>query len=250
MTIMPEASEFDKSVFALTDGFMKRFRINGLLRTSNATKEKGIPVYDIFAFLLGLVFTGMNMHTLIENRREKVYFGKDAVYRLLRKASINWEMFLLNLSCSVVPVVDMLTSGDRKSVLIIDDSPYYRNRSKNVEFLSRCFDHVTRKYYKGLTLLTLGWSDGQTFLPISFRLLGSGDDSNLLEGWHVKEDGRTIATRRRVDARKPKPDLVLSMLEAVKSTAAQTKYVLLTAGSRLQQPCCQSRTSATTWFPD
>ena len=226
MTIMPEASEIDKSVFALTEGFMKRFQINGLLRASNATKVRGVPIYDIFAFLLGLVFTGMNMYTLIENCREKIYFCKDAVYRLLLKGSINWEIFLFKLSCSVVSVVDALTSDDRKSVLIIDDSPYYRNRSKKVEFLSRFFDHVTRKYYKGLTLLTLGWSDGQTFLPISFRLLGSGDDSKLLEGSHVKEDRRTLATKRRIDARKPKPDLLLSMLEAVKGTAAQAKYVL------------------------
>jgi len=123
-------------------------------------------------------------------------------------------------------VVDKLTSDERKSVLIIDDSPYYRDRSKKVEFLSRCFDHVTRKYYKGLTLLTLGWSDGQTFLPINFRLLGSGDDSNLLEGSHVKEDKRTLATKRRIDARRSKPSLVLSMLKAVKGTAAQAKYVI------------------------
>jgi len=226
MTIMPETSEFDKSVFTLCEGFMKRFRINHLLKGSNATKEKGVPAYDIFAFLLGLVFTGMNMYTLIENCREKIYFGKDAVYRFLQNACINWELFLLKLSCSVVQVVDELTSDDRKTVLIIDDSPYYRNRSKKVEFLSRCFDHVTRTYYKGLTLLTLGWADGQTFLPISFRLLGASDDRNLLEGSQVKEDRRTLATRRRIDARSGKPALVLSMLEAVKGTAAQAKYVL------------------------
>ena len=226
MTIMPETIEIDKSIYTLCEKFMRRFRIKHLLRAANATKEKGFPAYDIFAFLLGLVFTGMNMYTLIENCREKICFGKDAVYRLLQNAKINWEMFLLKLSCSVVAVVGELTSEDRKSVLIVDDSPYYRNRSKKVEFLSRFFDHVTRKYYKGLTLLTLGWSDGQTFIPISFRLLGSSDDGKLLEGSHVKEDGRTLATKRRADARTGKPALVLSMLEAVKGTAAQAKYVL------------------------
>ena len=226
MTIMPETIEVDKSVYTLCEGFMKRFHINRLLRASNATKEKGVPAHEIFAFLLGLVFTSMNMYTIIENCREKIHFGKDVVYRLLQNACINWELFLLKLSCGVVEAVGELTSECRKSVLIIDDSPYYRNRSKKVEFLSRFFDHVTKKYYKGLTLLTLGWSDGQTFIPISFRLLASGDDSNLLEGAQVKEDRRTLATKRRTDARKPKPSLVLSMLEAVKGTAAQAKYVL------------------------
>ena len=110
--------------------------------------------------------------------------------------------------------------------MIIDDSPYYRNRSKKVEFLSRCYDHITRKYYKGLTMLTVGWSDGQTFVPVSFRLLGSGNDKNLLEGSHTKEDNRTIATKRRNEARTSKPTAALSMLYAIKGTEAQTKYVV------------------------
>ena len=226
MNSMPEMNENDKSISKICEGFVKRFRINHLLRASNATKEKGVPAYEIFAFLFGLVFTGKSLYALIENYREKISFGKDAVYRFLARASINWESFLMNLSCAVVGTVDRLTCDDRKSVLIIDDSPYYRNRSKKVEFLSRCYDHTVNAYYKGLTLLTLGWSDGQTFLPVRFHLLGASDEKNLLEGAHVKEDGRTLATRRRRDARNTKPALVLSMLESVKGTAAQAKYVV------------------------
>ena len=107
MTIMPETNEIDKSIYTLCEGFMKRFRINHLLRTANATKEKGVPTYDVFALLLGLVFTGMNMYTLIETCSEKIYFGKDTVYQLLQSAHINWELFQLKLklSCSVVEVV-------------------------------------------------------------------------------------------------------------------------------------------------
>jgi len=91
----------------------------------------------------------------MENCQERIYFCKDVVYRFLRNASINWKNFLFRLSCSVISEVDRLTSEDRRTALIIDDSPYYRNRSKKVEFLSRCYDHTTGKYYKGLTLLTL-----------------------------------------------------------------------------------------------
>ena len=226
MTIMPNENEFDNSIFVFCAKFITRFRVKHLLRQSNAKKNKGVPAHEIFAFLLGLVFTNKNFYTLIENCREKIYFGKDVVYRFLRNSSINWEMFLFRLSCSVVSEVDRLTSDARKAALIIDDSPYYRNRSKKVEYLSRCYDHTTGKYYKGLTLLTLGWSDGKTFLPITFRLLGASDDKNLLEGSHVKEDRRCLATKRRRDARVGKPTLVQSMLKSVKGTAAEAKYVL------------------------
>ena len=56
-------------------------------------------------------------------------------------------------------------------MLIIDDSTFDRIRSKNIELLTRCFDHASLKmrFYKGFRILTLGWSDGHTFMPI--RLL-------------------------------------------------------------------------------
>lgn len=57
----------------------------------------------------------------------------------------------------------------------MDDSSFYRNRSKKVELLARCFDHASQKmrFYKGFRLLTLGWSDGATFIPLDFSLLSS-----------------------------------------------------------------------------
>jgi hypothetical protein len=226
MTILSETEKdgYTKPQFCVN--FFRRFAINHLLRDVNATKEKGISVYDLFAFLIEMVFSGKNLYTILVICRENIGFGKDAVYRFLNNAAIHWEKFVLRLSCAVIPEVSKLTSTDRKSVLIFDDSPYYRNRSKHVEMLSRCYDHVKQVYYKGLTLLTLGWSDGQTFIPVSYRLLGSGNDKNLLEGSHIKTDNRTLATKRRIDARKEKPVLVLEMLKAVKGTAAAAKYVL------------------------
>lgn len=226
MTIMPKTKEFDNSIFKCCEKFIKRFQVNRLLRLSNAAKEKGFSCCDIFAFLMGLVFAGKNMYTMLDTNSERVGFGKDTVYRFLKNASINWEKFLLMLSSKAVSEIDKLTSDRRKTALIIDDSPYFRNRSKKVEYLSRCFDHVSQKFYKGFTLLTLGWSDGQTFLPISFRLLASGEDKNLLVKSQIKGDKRTLASKRRIDARTDKPSLLLSMLKTVKGTAAGAKYVL------------------------
>ena len=175
---------------------------------------------------MGLVFSGKNHYTLFETCQAKTGFAKDAVYRLLNKTNINWENFILRLSNAVIPEVRRLTSSTRKIALVIDDSPYYRNRSKQVEMLSWCYDHVKQAYYKGLTFLSLCWTDGQTLMPVNYRLLGSSNDKNLLVGSRIKEDKRTIATKRRVDARKEKPVLAIEMLKAVKGTASTAKYVL------------------------
>ena len=57
-----------------------------------------------------------------------------------------------------------------------------RSRSKKVELLARVFDHCSMKYRSGFRLLTLGWSDGNSFLPVSHGLLSAADDKNLLCG--------------------------------------------------------------------
>ena len=75
------------------------------------------------------------------------------------------------------------------------------NRSKKVELLARCFDHSSQKmrYYKGFRMLTLGWSDGATFLPIDFALLKSPTNSQI-NGIDNRIDKRTSGYKRRVEA--------------------------------------------------
>ena len=51
------------------------------------------------------------------------------------------------------------------------------------------------KYRKGFRLLTLGWSDGNTFLPVNSGLLASAKESNII-GPTKAFDKRTIAGTR------------------------------------------------------
>ena len=74
-----------------------------------------------------------------------------------------------------------LTSEDREKVLIVDNSPYERDRSKKVELLSWIFDHNRRIMKRGFRLLTLGWSDGTSFLPVDFALLASAKTDKQLQ---------------------------------------------------------------------
>lgn len=64
-----------------------------------------------------------------------------------------------------------LTDEKRKDVFIIDDSLFDRSRSKKVELLARVFVHCSMKYKSGFRLLTLGWLDGNSFVPVSYSLL-------------------------------------------------------------------------------
>lgn len=69
-----------------------------------------------------------------------------------------------------------LTDSKRVKVFILDDSIITRNRTKSVELMAHVYDHVTHKHQKGFTLLTLGWSEGYSFLPVDFAMLSSNNE--------------------------------------------------------------------------
>ena len=100
---------------------------------------------------------------------------------------INWMRFTTILASRIINnAILPLDSEDRANVLIIDDSMFERNRSKKVELLAKVYDHAKHKYRFGFRMLTLGWSDGSTFLPVNSILL-STENKNIRHGFgHVK----------------------------------------------------------------
>ena len=101
---------------------------------------------------------------------------------------------------------------DRISVFVVDDSMFERNRSKAVELLSRFKDHATGCYYKGFRMLTLGWSDGHTFIPVDFSLLASlkSQVNGIMEGI----DKRTSGFKRRIEFVLPAPQVIPTMIDS------------------------------------
>ena len=78
--------------------------------------------------------------------------------------------------------MEALTGERRVKVFVIDDTVYDRHRSKKVELLSWGFDHVSGKSLKGFKMLTLGWDDGVSFVPLDFVLGAATDPSKRVCG--------------------------------------------------------------------
>ena len=176
-TILPENHQIEKEINTSIDTFFKQNGLGKLLKQSNFHKQAEFSCTYILRFIFMLVFTGKNMFWLLHSGKTPDGPAKDAVYRFLNSAHYNWRKFLLLLSSAVINNhITPLTSDDRVNVLILDDSLYSRNRSKKVELLAKVYDHVSHKYHRGFRMLTLGWSDGNTFLPIKF---GKGTESYL-----------------------------------------------------------------------
>ncbi|NMM63037.1 transposase [Clostridium sp. P21] len=99
--------------------------------------------------------------------------------------------YYLYSSIIIKNVIVPLTSEYRVNILVVDDSLYSRCRSKSVELLARVRNHVDHKYVKSFRLLTLGWSDDNTFLPLAFTLLFSEKEKNRLCSENQTIDKRT-----------------------------------------------------------
>jgi hypothetical protein len=209
--------------------FFKRFKLSYILRQCGAAKKRGILTNVVFLFLLGQVFFGKKLNAIVNHYKEYLPFGKDVAYRYLDRGNVNWERSVFLTADAVIPEIEKLTSDERRNALVFDDTPQYRDRSSKVEMLALCHDHSKKgnnKYYKGHTLLTMGWTDGVSFIPVDYRVRSASDSKNMIHGSNVSEDNRTLATRRRKDAVTPKPALVLDMLRNVAGTSADADYVM------------------------
>lgn len=173
-----------------------------------------------------LVFSGKNLFRTLDSENS-TEFSKDTVYRFLNSPNFNWRKFLLLLSSSAIKnFINPLTSKDRVNVLIVDDSLYSRSRSKSVELLARVKDHVSGKYVKGFRLLTLGWSDGNTFLPLAFTLLSSANEENRLCPMNENIDRRTNGAKRRKEAILKSPAAMLTLIKNAVEYGIPASYVL------------------------
>ncbi len=221
-----QVNQNDKQISKSIKRFFTRFHISSALKASNAYKKKGIPVVEIFQYLFLLIFSNRSMYMSLITAKNSPGFAKDTVYRFMKMIQINWLHFTTLLASRIIKdAIVPLDSRDRANVLIIDDSMFERNRSKKVELLAKAYDHANHRYRFGFRMLTLGWSDGSTFLPVNNVLLSSENKKNRVnEASEV--DKRTVGYKRRMLSMQKGTQAMLELLKAAKKADIPAKYVL------------------------
>lgn len=206
--------------------FFTRFHISSALKAANAYKKKGTPAVIVFQYLFLLIFSNRSMYMNLITGRNTPAFAKDTVYRFMKMVQINWIRFTTILSSRIIKeAIIPLDSKDRANVLIIDDSMFERNRSKKVELLTKVYDHSKHRYKFGFRMLTLGWSDGSTFLPVNSILLSSENKKNRVNE-AIAVDKRTVGYKRRMLSKEKGTHAMLELLKSAKNADIPAKYVL------------------------
>lgn len=218
---------------------IRELQMGKLLRQSNIKKNCGIPAFEVFQFLLLLVFQGKNLFRFLNSKHKEQAVSKNTYYRFLNETSYNWQKFLSLLARKVTTAFNHLTRPERINCFVLDDSVIKRNRSKKVELLARIFDHVDHKFYKGFTLLTLGWTDGYSFVPVGFNMLSSSKESNRYQGINENIDRRTNGFKARKNSLLSKPDAAIKLIQNAVDIGMTADYVLMDTWFT-QEPLIQS----------
>jgi hypothetical protein len=219
----------DQDLGGRIDDFMGRFKIGTLLNRAGIRKMRGLNPLLVLRTIFELAFFGRNIYTGVHNSRSAA-LGKDAVYRFLSSPRHNWRRLLGFLAGTVIRgFFQPLTDERREEVLILDDTPYDRSRSKEVELLSRVHDHSSKRYLNGFRMLTLGWSDGASFVPVDHSVLSSPNKKSRIKGITKDLDRRTCGARRRQEAMTKSTDLIVPMVRRALGLFISAKYVLMDA---------------------
>ncbi len=185
MAMMDISKQFDeqqevKHLQSRISLFINGFQVGAMLNLSGIRKLRGVLPLALFLAIFLLPFEGNNFFQgIVKNKA--LPFKKDAAYELLKNPRHNWRKFMLVLVIKIISFFNQLTDDKREKVLIIDDSAYNCSRLKIVEVLARVFDHNSGKSIKGFKLLTLGWSDVASFLPLDFVLCSSAKVCNRIQ---------------------------------------------------------------------
>jgi len=230
MSSIAEKTYAEQSSIESVSNFYEKFELGDALKKAGAYKQKGFAVSAIIQYLIALIYTGRSM---FQDMRSSTPFAqgfcKDTVYRFLNMMKVNWQAFLLSVAAKAVSMIDMLTSSDRRSAYVIDDTVYAVPYAKKAELVSKIHDHAEKgknKYKWGFKMLTLGWTDGTSFIPLVFRHLASANEA--LQRCKAKTgiDKRSRAHKIRNEAVSKATDVLLLQLKAAIKAGISASYVL------------------------
>ena len=217
--------ENGKQISERIRAFFQRYQLCDILRKSNAYKQQGVSVMAIMSYLFCLVFRNRSMFVDMQSGKAP-NFRKDTVYRFKNATHINWMHFTTLLSANIIgTTLEPLTSENRRNAFVVDDTIFERNGSRKVELLAKVYDHARHRFTRGFRMLTLGWSDGVTFLPINSCLLSTANQQNRLSEGKIL-DSRSNGAKAREMATKKGTEVISDLISEAQSAGIQADYVL------------------------
>ena len=218
----------------------KEFKVTNISKELLQSKSKGIDAVNLFRTLFILPFIGiLNVRgLLLSGYSREVIAKKDAFYTLMNNPVINWRKIVLLFAKQFIRItkqksIDNEDKNQIPAMLIIDDTELEKS-GKKIELIGKVFDHCTHTYSLGMKVLTLGFWDGKSILPIDFSIHNEpGKKQNrglkpkeLKSQFSKQRDENSSGFLRISEVSESKIEMAINMIKAAIKNGFIPQYVL------------------------
>ena len=241
MTILQNISGKSQRFINPLSALFKKLQLKRNIARAGFKKSRG-PSANVM--VIGAICSGFiaeNLHAAKNSSASSILpVCESSMYRFMKGTNGNWEQLSLNIAHEAYKNIDALNSNREKSryCFVFDDSVLEYPKAKKMELCTWTFDHNEGCSVRGYSCLQMGWTDGDSYLPLGSKLLASDEQSEAFTKKHkakacpdakpiVRLDKRTHASHIRAEAQdRTKPELVVSWIKHALKNGFNASYVL------------------------
>ena len=206
----------------IISAFIHLIGLGRLSKRINFKRHSTIPLTAVITWLFETIFSRRSLYRAQPSR----WFSSRTARNILNDGRINWQKLLCLVAIKMILILTPFIDQRRRLALIVDDTLIERAYSTKTELLAKIYDHDQHRYSTGYRNLTIGWSDGNTFLPVNCALMSTRKKTNLVGSKSSITDQRTIAGQRRSQAQRKMNEVVLELISQALRLGVTAKYVL------------------------
>lgn len=206
----------------IISAFIHLIGLGRLSKQINFKRHSTIPLTAVITWLFEAIFSRRSLYRAQPSR----WFSSRTARNILNDGRINWQKLLCLVAIKMILILTPFIDQRRRLALIVDDTLIERAYSTKTELLAKIYDHDQHRYSTGYRNLTIGWSDGNTFLPVNCALMSTRKKTNLVDSKSSITDQRTIAGQRRSQAQRKMNEVVLELISQALRLGVTAKYVL------------------------
>lgn len=200
-------------------------------------KKRGVKGSMIFQTLFVFRFLDLsNVAQLMQSGFSKeLSHKKDVFYDFLNNSKVQWRR-IMKLFFKQILTLILAKSEDKNDgpkFLVVDDT-ILGKLGKKIEFIGKVYNHCSHVYELGMKVLTLGYTDGKSFLPIDFSIHNEAGKTGK-RGLKAKElksqftktrDPESAGYERSLEVEMDKISVALQMIKRCKAKWLKFDYVL------------------------
>lgn len=206
----------------IISAFIHLIGLGRLSKRINFKRHSTIPLTAVITWLFEAIFSRRSLYRAQPSR----WFSSRTARNILNDGRINWQKLLCLVAIKMILILTPFIDQRRRLALIVDDTLIEWAYSTKTELLAKIYDHDQHRYSTGYRNLTIGWSDGNTFLPVNCALMSTRKKTNLVGSKSSITDQRTIAGQRRSQAQRKMNEVVLELISQALRLGVTAKYVL------------------------